>query len=267
MTRPLVLWIDLRVTSVNSQLERILAPRCRVHRETRAELVAAAIAGTRPHFLIFDYDQTDPDRLHTLQVTKREFPALPILMVALEHCESLAIWAFRSGVRDYVAGRPEDEEIISSIEMLAAIVAQPDRVEGRVQRPSVDWARSGGSPGIPLSTPSSPRRAIEFIDAHLDERITLEDIARYCGLGPFAFSRAFKKEYGITFQEYVVRRRINRARRLLADYRMSVTKVAEAAGFGDLSHFIRTFRRYVGRSPTAFRKLERPSLEGAHPIH
>ena len=267
MIYPVVLWIDLRVGSLNRRLEYVILRRCRVHRETRADLVAQAITRTRPHFLIFDYDRPDPDRLDALQATKAQFPVLPILMVAEGHCESLAIWAFRSGVRDYVSGVPKDEEIISSIEMLAAIAAQPNLAKGRVGRPSLDWASPGERSGASLSKPNNPRRAIEFIDAHLDERITLDDIARYCGLNPFAFSRAFKKENGITFKEYLVRRRINRARSLLADRSMSVTDVAEAAGFGDLSHFNRTFRRFVGSSPTAFRRLEHSLPVENHPAH
>jgi AraC-like DNA-binding protein len=74
------------------------------------------------------------------------------------------------------------------------------------------------------------------------------------------FSRVFKLTHGTTFQEYVLRRRISQAIRLLQNPSASVTDICYTVGFNDQSYFTRTFRRYIGTSPTTYRN----NLKTAH---
>lgn len=104
------------------------------------------------------------------------------------------------------------------------------------------------------------RRAVEaalWLDAHSHERVGLQAAARYVGLGPFHFLRLFSTVVGATPHQYLVRARLRRAARLLSDRQLSVTDVALEAGFGDLSNFIRTFRRAAGVSPRRFQRVPR----------
>jgi AraC-like DNA-binding protein len=71
-------------------------------------------------------------------------------------------------------------------------------------------------------------------------------------MSPFRFSRSFRETYGITFQDYVVRYRILESCRLLKNPHANITDVAYAIGFNDASYFSRTFRRYVGISPSNY---------------
>lgn len=100
------------------------------------------------------------------------------------------------------------------------------------------------------------RRAIEtalWIDAHADQSIDLERSARQSGLSAFHFLRAFSQVLGVTPHQYLIRARLRRAARLLADHDRSITDVAFDSGFGDLSNFVRTFHRAAGLSPGRFR--------------
>lgn len=104
------------------------------------------------------------------------------------------------------------------------------------------------------------RRAVEaalWIDAHAEDPIDLETAARAAGLSPFHFLRLFAKVLGVTPHQYLVRARLRRAARLLPDASRSITDIAFAVGFGDLSNFVRTFRRAAGVSPRAFRQAAR----------
>lgn len=96
-------------------------------------------------------------------------------------------------------------------------------------------------------------RAAEYIDAHAAEPLALEDLARDAGLSAFHFLRVFSRSLGLTPHQHLVRCRLRRAARLLAVSERSVTDVALDAGFGDLSNFVRTFRRAAGVSPGRFR--------------
>jgi len=107
--------------------------------------------------------------------------------------------------------------------------------------------------------PRDERRAVEAmraIDAGACEPLSLAEMAGRAGLGRFHFLRAFRAATGTTPHQYLVAARLRRAARLLLTTRLPVTDVALEAGFGDLSNFIRTFRRAAGRSPRAFRLRE-----------
>jgi AraC family transcriptional regulator len=104
------------------------------------------------------------------------------------------------------------------------------------------------------------RRAVEAalrLDAQAHEPIDLERVASDAGLSPFHFLRLFAHVLGVTPHQYLVRARLRRAARLLADDARSITEVALDVGFGDLSNFVRTFHRAAGVSPRRFRQLAR----------
>jgi AraC family transcriptional regulator len=116
---------------------------------------------------------------------------------------------------------------------------------------------SGHKRAVPKAPTRDRRRAVEaalWIDAHVQEPIDLESTARAVGLSPFHFLRLFAGVLGVTPHQYLIRPRLRRAARLLADDARSITEIAFDVGFGDLSNFVRTFRRAAGVSPRAFRK-------------
>lgn len=104
------------------------------------------------------------------------------------------------------------------------------------------------------------RRAVEaamWIAAHAAEPIELDDAARAAGLSSFHFLRLFTKVLGVSPHQYLLRSRLRRAARLLADEERSVTEIALDVGFNDLSNFVRTFRRAAGVTPSGFRAAAR----------
>jgi len=101
------------------------------------------------------------------------------------------------------------------------------------------------------------RRMVEaalWLDAQAQEQIDLETAAHAAGLSPFHFLRLFAMVLGVTPHQYLVRARLRRAARLLADGDRSITDIAFEVGFADLSNFVRTFHRAAGISPRKFRQ-------------
>lgn len=98
-------------------------------------------------------------------------------------------------------------------------------------------------------------RVLEFIEEHLDQDITLAALADTAGMGPHYFSELFKQSLGISPHQYVLRRRIDRGRRLLHNPSISVLEAAVRTGFSDQSHFTKLFRRIVGVTPTKYRSI------------
>jgi len=121
-----------------------------------------------------------------------------------------------------------------------------------------DRAKSGSAS---TAVPRDRRRAVDaamWIDAHSQHDIGLDGAAAETGLSSFHFLRLFSQVLGVTPHQYLVRSRLRRAARLLAeDDGRPVTEVALDVGFADLSNFVRTFHRAAGVSPSGFRKAAR----------
>ena len=98
------------------------------------------------------------------------------------------------------------------------------------------------------------RRAIEFINDHLEEGVSVEGLAGFVGLSPFHFARLFKHSAGIPPHQYLVQRRVERARELLLTSVKSTAQIALDVGFCEQSHLATHFKRIYGIAPNAFRR-------------
>jgi AraC-like DNA-binding protein len=117
---------------------------------------------------------------------------------------------------------------------------------------------SGKRPGPVRVTSRDRRRAVRvalWLDAHAHEPLDLEQVARQGGVSVFHFLRLFARVTGVTPHQYLVRARLRRAAKLLAQGALPVGAIAYEVGFGDLSNFVRTFHRAAGHAPRDFRRV------------
>ena len=98
------------------------------------------------------------------------------------------------------------------------------------------------------------RAAMQHMDAHGTHDLSLDDLARATDLSPFHLLRVFRQAVGITPHQYLMRVRLQRAISLLRDTRLSITEIAYASGWADLSNFNRAFRRELRCSPRELRR-------------
>lgn len=110
---------------------------------------------------------------------------------------------------------------------------------------------SDGGPGL---TPRQLRRVTEFVMAHLDEDVSLEAMAAQADLSAAHFARQFTRAVGESPYRFVVRQRVELARRLLAGPDVPLVQVAFESGFANQSHLTRTFKRHLGVTPGAYRR-------------
>lgn len=96
------------------------------------------------------------------------------------------------------------------------------------------------------------QQVIDYIDAHLDQDLSLTELAKVVQISAHYFSQLFKQSIGVTPHQYVIRRRIERAKELLTQNKLTISDVAKIVGFVDQSHFHRHFKRLVGITPKAF---------------
>jgi AraC family transcriptional regulator len=95
---------------------------------------------------------------------------------------------------------------------------------------------------------------LDYVDAHLNDDLSLAELAKVSGLSAHHFGAAFKASTGATPHRYVIEQRVERARDLLRDRGQGIADVAYAVGFSSQSHFTANFRRIVGVTPSRFRR-------------
>lgn len=116
------------------------------------------------------------------------------------------------------------------------------------------------APEMPPDVSGAAETAKGYIKKRWNEPVTLEEVARHCGVSVSYVCRAFRKQEGMPPLEYQRRRRIEAAVTMLRGTDLPVADVGRSCGFDSPSYFGKTFRRYVGASPQEYRnrKLEYP---------
>jgi AraC family transcriptional regulator len=99
------------------------------------------------------------------------------------------------------------------------------------------------------------KRVMAYIEANLSSTLQTKDLADLVNLSASHFCRAFKVSVGIPPWEYITRRRVDRARELMRDTDEPLSQVALSCGLSDQSSFCRVFRRVMGQSPSAWRRM------------
>ena len=134
-----------------------------------------------------------------------------------------------------------EEEYFGAMTLLSAFALQLSDLAHRLVLSTQD------------SEPQTISKAKQYIEEHLDERMSLEEVSTAVNVSTFYLCKLFKSTTDLTFTEYVNRARIERAKQALLNPSSSVTEIAYDVGFQSLSQFNRSFRRLVGMSPTNYR--------------
>lgn len=98
------------------------------------------------------------------------------------------------------------------------------------------------------------RRCIRFINEHFDRKITVEDLAKQCGISADHLTQLFKREIGETPSVYMAREKIERAKEMIVRDR-SCKGLYRRLGFSSASHFITVFKKYTGMTPAEYNRM------------
>jgi len=195
--------------------------------------------------VLLDYVIPHRSGIGILNAVRRAWPWIPVVIITGFGSEAVAIEALRAGARDYLKKPIGVEQLRQTVAGLTA------------KRSSVT------APGREIQSPEkyTPRpvhqgiaRALQYASEHFTESITLSGIAREAALSKFHFCRLFHREMGVSFRQHLQALRVSRARALLEDPTLSITDIAYAVGFNDLSTFDKVFRKLVGVPPRTYRR-------------
>lgn len=131
---------------------------------------------------------------------------------------------------------------INLIKLLSLIIREYDRTKTSQSDALYDKYRA------------AIQSALDYIDEHYAENITLADICKIALMSTTSFSFVFKRITGKTFLEYITQLRIGKACRLLTETDASLTDLCAQCGYYDAPHFAHTFKRITGMTPIQYRK-------------
>jgi AraC family transcriptional regulator len=137
----------------------------------------------------------------------------------------------------------------------------PLSIDALARMMAIQLAKHHSKPSGPAQIPKTNtepsnrmQRLMDFIEEHLDGDLTAEAMAGELQISAFYLPRAFKAAVGQSPHQYVLRRRVERARDLLENTDAPVADVAASAGFGSQSHLSHWFKRLLGVSPAIYRR-------------
>ncbi|ELS03738.1 transcriptional regulator containing an amidase domain and an AraC-type DNA-binding HTH domain [Xenococcus sp. PCC 7305] len=112
-------------------------------------------------------------------------------------------------------------------------------------------------PKLPIYEGGLPQRQLmqilDYIDAHLDQNLKLENLAQLLDMSQFHFSRLFKQSIGLAPHQYLTQQRVERAKQLLKQTDQSIVDIALHCGFNSHSHLSKKFRQITGATPKSYR--------------
>ena len=197
--------------------------------------------------VVLDHRLPDRTGLEVLTELRSIRPSLPVVMLTGYGSEWICAAAFKLGVADYLQKPVNAVDLVGVVHRI--LPSGLERSESSQMSPMLRGLRA------PLCTPI--QRAMGMIQQRYWDKFSLEMLARQVGLSKYRLSHRFREVLGITFRDYLLNVRLERAKALLAADDVSISEVAQMVGFGDLPRLDKVFKRYTGFSPSIYRSMTR----------
>jgi AraC-like DNA-binding protein len=250
---PYVLWIGLKYKENTNHTHMNLQDVCQLEFVRKIDEIEDAIRKFEPGVLCFDFDIPTQGGFNALREIKAKYPSLPILVITEDSSIEWAVLALRLRVWDYFIKPFSSTKLENTIELLLQSPTGQQRQRNNfMSQPSIPKELHSEAKINRLSSRMSI--ATTYVRQQLHTKVSLEEVAKSCGMSKSHFSRSFKSILGIAFQEYLSQQRIEKALTLLKNSDLAITEVALSSGFPEISNFSTTFQRHIGMRPSCFRK-------------
>ncbi|WP_018931714.1 response regulator transcription factor [Gracilibacillus lacisalsi] len=215
-----------------------------------AEEAIERIDHEKVHVLITDIRMPEVSGLELLKKLKEKAKD-PVVIVISAYSEfEYAHEALELGVVNYLLKPIAKEKLMESIEKAIEIEKQREKT-GMFNKIVDDKL-------LEMQQLSKYNRAVkeamDYIDQHYDEELTLKEVAKQVHLNASYLSALFKEELQVTFSEYVTRKRMQEAKKLLLSTDLTIAEIAEKSGYQTSKYFIKLFKQFENMTPNAFRK-------------
>jgi YesN/AraC family two-component response regulator len=218
--------------------------------------------GAQIDIVVLDYRLPDISGLEILRQIKKSRPRVPVIFITAYGDEDVAVKAFRYGARDYLRKPFNYNDFLRVIEFTVSLPELNRMQPRKVLTAEAEYTESDAIKAINASTTDyNMQKAIMYINDNYMNRLSLEKIAEKACTSKYHFSRLFRQSSGCKLQEYIILFRMNKAKSLLKNTKLTVTEVAFSVGYRDLTNFERIFKKTIGCNPRQYRNMQGPDTE------
>ncbi len=133
-------------------------------------------------------------------------------------------------------------------------VIEPDYINSAIQILSLCTDYILVQHMIKINNSGLPAKIEAYVNEHLKEKITVSDICRQLYISKSKLYMIFNNDYNCTFWQYVIEKRLRKAKKMLINTDMSISEICEETGISDYNYFIKVFKKNTGYSPIYYRK-------------
>lgn len=182
----------------------------------------------------------------------KAMPHPPVVIIISGHPDfSYAQRALQFGVVEYLLKPLDKAKLVEAVEMALKREEAKHRIEQMERLVDTKLLETVGQE---KRYNAQVQEAIHYLDTHLHEPLTMRDIADHLHLNASYFSVLFKEQTGLTFSEYLTRRRVQRAKEMLTNTQLTIAEIAEQVGYQTAKYFVKVFRSIEDTSPGQYRK-------------
>ncbi len=205
--------------------------------------------------VILDYKLPDMSGLTVLKEIKRIKPSIPIIVITAYGDEDVAVSSFRCGAKEYIKKPFSYDELFEKIRFCISLKAADKAIRANLFHDASCRTQLGNfcSSAVMSRNFLKIQKAVQHINDNYTTKISLDVVAGIAYMSRHHFSRSFKKALGVTFQDYLKDRRMEKAKDMLKKTRISVIEIAFFVGYADIRHFTKTFKKLTGITPAQYK--------------
>jgi two-component system, response regulator YesN len=215
----------------------------RIYEANTAQRAMMMLKQSRPSALLLDVSLPDIDGITLGKNALQLYPDLSIIVITGLKMFEIVQSSINAGFSAYLLKPLTKNQLLNTF----------DRVLKPVIKKEInETVNDGDSFKLDLRMPI--QSAVQYIQLHYNECLTLKNISDKVYLSPSYFSKSFKEEIGMTFVEYLSWIRVQKAKNMLRMTSLPIDFIANNTGFANSSYFATTFKKIEGKTPTQYRE-------------
>lgn len=208
-------------------------------------------------FMLCDIDMPQGNGLELFEWVKMFYPAVECIYVTCHPEFEYMRKALKLGSADYILKPIDYEELDEALAQMASRISRkavvekiPEGIIRKIEQEELEKRQD-----------NAVYAAKKYILDHIQETISVEDIAGEVHLNAQYLMRSFKKETGLSILEFITKERVDLAKELLVKTEYPINRVADSVGYGNYSYFTKIFKRDTGLVPAAYRQEYRKKVQ------
>jgi YesN/AraC family two-component response regulator len=213
---------------------------------SNGEEAVEMISPLKPDIILMDINMPLMDGLQASEKIKAENRNIEIIILTAYNYFEYAKRGIKIGVSDYLLKPFSDEEFLNSIGK--AVNKILDRRYADI--PSIELV--GETTDYNGNNKDMVEAAKKYIQMNYKKEISLEELANHISISSYYLSRIFSKSEGITYKDYLIKLRMEKAKQLLIEGKKNIKEISIEVGYIDQNYFSKAFKKYYNKSPKAF---------------